>query len=84
MSMNDDVARTLRLAKQSGHWHGWAAVAGMLVMIGAMVALMWFLAQPVTDPRAWALMAVSVAGLVLWRYMLAITSARIDKKINRK
>ena len=84
MSMNDDVARTLSAAKQSGHWHGWAAVAGMLVMFGAMVALMWFLAQPAMDPRAWGLMALSVAGLVLWRYMLALTSARIDKKINRK
>lgn len=84
MSMNDDVARTLRLATQSGHWHAWAAVAGMLVMIGAMVALMWFLAQPVMDPRAWGLLALSVAGLILWRYMLALCAARIDKKINRK
>ncbi len=84
MSMNDDVARTLRLAKQSGHWHAWAAVAGMLVMIGAMVALMWFLAQPAMDVRAWGLMALSICGLIVWRYMLALSAARMDKKINRK
>lgn len=80
MSMNDDVARTLRLATQAPHWHAYAAVAGMATMFGAMIALMWFLAQPVMEPLAWGLLGLSVAGLVLWRYMLAMSQARLRKK----
>ena len=71
MSMHDDVAATLRLVQQNHNARAWAALAGMLAMFGGMVALMWFLSQPVMAQYGWGFGALSVAGLVLWRSMLS-------------
>lgn len=71
MSMNDDVAATLRLVRQDHNARAFAALAGMLAMIGGMVALMWCLSQPVMTAQGWGFGALSVAGMLLWRAMLA-------------
>jgi hypothetical protein len=73
MNFNEQVALTLRIASHGrlGNWRAFVALAGMIVMIGGMVAMMWFLsAQATSDPRGWVCGALSVAGLALWRAML--------------
>jgi hypothetical protein len=73
MSLNDDMALTFRTVASgpAGNWQAWAALAGMLLMIAGMVAMMWFLSsRPTFDPTGWLCGAASVAGLALWRHML--------------
>lgn len=74
MSMQHDVATTWRHVKGGGGWRALAALAGLVLMVGGMVAVMWLQAQPVIDPAVWLCGGVSVAGLVLWRAMLAALS----------
>jgi hypothetical protein len=76
MSMQQDVAATWRLVSQGGGWRALAALLGLMLMVGGMIALMWFQSQPVVDDLAWLCGALSVAGLVLWKYMLARQSRR--------
>ena len=71
--MNQDIALTLNLLTQGpiGNWRAWLALAGMLLMIGGMVAMMWFLSsRPTLDLTGWLCGGASVAGLGLWRTML--------------
>lgn len=70
MSMHDDIALTLRLVQQRSNWRPFAALAGLVAMIGGMITLMWFLSQPVMDLRGWLAGALSVAGMLIWRTML--------------
>ena len=72
MNFNDQLALTVRLAVRGNlrNWRAYAALAGMLVMLGGMVLMMWLLSQPGTDLRGFACGAASVAGLSLWRAML--------------
>ncbi len=78
MNFNDQIALTLRIVSH-GHfsnWRAFAALAGMLAMIGGMVAMMWYLSQPGTDMRGFLCGAVSIAGLFLWRAMLPLADAQ--------
>ena len=78
MSFNDDMALTFRTAAGGpvGNWPAYAAVVGMLVMIGGMIAMMWFLSsRPTSDLTAWLCGGASVAGLALWRNMLPVAIA---------
>ena len=82
MSFNDDMALTFTTAASgpAGNWPAYAAVAGMLVMIGGMIAMMWFLSSRTTsDLTAWLCGGASVAGLALWRNMLPVAIARQRK-----
>ena len=81
MNFNQQVALTLRLVAhgKAGNWPAWLALAGMLMMIGGMVAMMWFLSQPAVDLRGWLCGGVSIGGLFLWRAMLPQAQAR-DRK----
>lgn len=75
MNFNEQVALTLSTVAHGhlGNWRAFAALAGMLLMIGGMVAMMWFLSsQPTTDVRGWICGGVSVAGLMIWRAMLPL------------
>ena len=79
MSFNDDMALTLRTVSgaPASNWPAYAALMGMLLMIGGMVAMMWFLSsQPTLDLRGWLCGAVSVAGLMLWRGLLPVAVER--------
>jgi hypothetical protein len=73
MSMLDDISLTLRTAAAPHpRWQAFAAVAGMLLMWLAMVAAMWFLSvEPSAGLSSILAGALSVAGLLLWRAMLA-------------
>lgn len=71
MSMQQDVASTWRLVTQGGGWRAWTALFGLVLMVGGMIAVMWFQAQPVLDNRVWPCGALSVGGLVLWKTMLS-------------
>jgi hypothetical protein len=82
MSFNDDMALTFRTVASgpASNWPAYAAVAGMLVMIGGMIAMMWFLSsRPTSDLTAWLCGGASVAGLALWRNMLPVAIARQRK-----
>ena len=74
MSMQHDVTATWRHLTTGGGWRAMAALAGLVMMVGGMIAVMWFQAQPVVDPIVWVCGGLSVAGLVLWRSMLAALS----------
>lgn len=78
MNFNEQIALTLRTVSHGhlGNWRAFAALAGMLLMICGMVAMMWFLSQPITDVRGYLCGAASVAGLVLWRAMLPLALAQ--------
>lgn len=78
MNFNQQVALTFRLVSRgkAGNWQAWLALAGMLLMIGGMVAMMWFLSQPTLDLRGWLCGAASIAGLFLWRATLPQAEAR--------
>jgi hypothetical protein len=74
MNINQQVSLTLRLVWRAplSHWSAYAALFGMLVTIGAMVAMMWFLSsRPTSDLTAWLCGALSVSNMLLWRAMLA-------------
>lgn len=71
MGMQQDVATTWRLVTQGAGWRAFAALLGLVLMVGGMVAVMWFQAQPVVDDIVWLCGAASVGGLVLWKTMLS-------------
>lgn len=71
MSMQDDVAATWRHVSKGGGWRAYAGLLGLVLMVGGMIAVMWLQAQPVVDDVVWLCGALSVAGLVLWKTMLA-------------
>ncbi len=82
MSFNDDMALTFRTVAGSpaSNWPAYAALVGMLIMIGGMIAMMWFLSsRPTTDLVGWLCGAVSMAGLGLWRSMLPLAVERKRK-----
>ncbi|ATQ77460.1 hypothetical protein CR152_25365 [Massilia violaceinigra] len=75
MNINQQIALTLSTAAnaRAANWRAWAALAGMMVTIGGMVAMMWFLStQPTLDLRGWLCGGASMAGLALWRAMLPL------------
>lgn len=76
MSMQSDVATTWRLVTRGAGWRAWAALAGLALMVGGMVVVMWLQAQPIVDNIVWLCGALSVAGLVLWRTMLSRLDGR--------
>jgi len=75
MNMTEQISLTLRIVSH-GHFNNWrayAALLGMLAMIGGMVAMMWFLSsQAPSDMRGWLCGGASVIGLALWRSMLPL------------
>ena len=70
MSMNQDVAQTWHHVATGRGWRAYAALLGLLLMVGGIIAVMWYQAQPVVDDIAWVCGGISVAGLLLWRSML--------------
>ena len=76
MSMQHDVALTWRLVSQGGGWRAAAALLGLVLMVAGMVAFMWFQSQPVVENIAWLSLALSVAGLAVWRTMLSSLGRR--------
>jgi hypothetical protein len=86
MNFHDQIALTLRTVSHGhlGNWRAFAALAGMIVMIGGMVAMMWFLSQPVTDMRGWLCGAASIGGLFVWRAMLPLAVAQDQRDEDAK
>jgi hypothetical protein len=83
MSLHDDIGLTLRIVShgRASNWPAYAALLGMLAMIGGMVAMMWFLSsQPTSDLRGWLCGALSVAGLGIWRRLLPEAVARDSRR----
>lgn len=72
MNISEQIALTLSTVAQApaANWRAYAALAGMLLTMGGMVAMMWFLSQPASDMRGWLCGAASVAGLAVWRALL--------------
>ena len=83
MNFSEQIALTLRTVAHGKlhNWRAYAALAGMLAMIVGMVAMMWFLSQPVVDVLGWLCGGASVGGLMLWRAMLplAVAQDRLDQ-----
>ncbi|NHZ80378.1 hypothetical protein F2P44_14005 [Massilia sp. CCM 8695] len=75
MNIHQQIALTLSTAAtaRAANWRAWAALAAMIVTIGGMLAMMWFLSsQPTLDLRAWLCGGASAASLVVWRALLAL------------
>lgn len=76
MNIHQQIALTLNTAADLANWRAWAALAAMIVTIGGMLAMMWFLSsQPTSDARGWLCGGASAAGLVLWRALLPLAVA---------
>lgn len=82
MNITQQIALTLSTAAQAhaANWRAWAALAGMLLMIGGMVAMMWFLSQPSFDMRGWLCGAASMAGLAVWRATLPLAVHEVEQR----
>ncbi|MES2150497.1 MAG: hypothetical protein V4508_11995 [Pseudomonadota bacterium] len=79
MNMQQDAVSTIRIALRAGarNWLAYAALAGMLMTIGGMVGLMWFVSfEPGFGLHAMLCGALSVGGLLLWNGTLGTAMAR--------
>lgn len=83
MNLSQQIALTLSTVAQAhaANWRAYAALAGMIVTIGGMVAMMWFLSsQPTSDLRGWLCGGASLAGLALWRGMLPLAVEQVAQR----
>ncbi|NHZ65763.1 hypothetical protein [Massilia genomosp. 1] len=83
MNITQQIALTLSTVAQAkaANWRAFAALAGMLLMIGGMVAMMWFLSsQPTLDLRGWLCGGASLAGLALWRATLPLAVHEVERR----
>ncbi|HEX8610469.1 MAG TPA: hypothetical protein VF800_04210 [Telluria sp.] len=86
MNITEQIALTLSTVAQAraANWRAYAALAGMLLMMGGMVAMMWFLSsQPTLDLRGWLCGGASVAGLALWRATLPQAVQEVEQRRQR-
>lgn len=83
MNITQQIALTMSTVAQAhaSNWRAYAALAGMLLTIGGMVAMMWFLSSQATlDVRGWLCGAASIAGLALWRALLPTAARLVEQR----
>ncbi len=79
MGLIEETRLTLRTAASAGraNWYAYAALLGMLMMFGGMLALMWCISfEPTFTVHGWISGAASLLGRLLWSLTLTQALAR--------
>lgn len=87
MNFQQQIGLTLRIVSHghASNWRAFVALAAMILMIGGMIAMMWFLSSaPSSDLRPWICGIASVVGLALWNNMLPLAAAQDESDEARK